>query len=78
MMIEGRAAAEVVGLDERDAKPTARAFVCACEAMNAAAHNQEIVRGGLEAGQIAWRAPEDMSFDRALLEDAFAQERRHA
>ena len=32
--------------------------------------------GGIR--QIAWRAPEDVSLDRALLEDAFAQERRYA
>jgi hypothetical protein len=32
--------------------------------------------GGIR--QVAWRAPEDGSLDRALLDDAFAQERRYA
>jgi hypothetical protein len=32
--------------------------------------------GGIR--QIAWRAPEDVSLDQALLDDAFAQERRYA
>jgi hypothetical protein len=32
--------------------------------------------GGIR--QISWRAPEDESLDRALLDDAFAQERRYA
>lgn len=32
--------------------------------------------GGIR--QIAWRAPEDESLDRALIEDAFAEERRYA
>jgi hypothetical protein len=32
--------------------------------------------GGIR--QVAWRAPEDESLDRALLDDAFAQERRYA
>jgi hypothetical protein len=32
--------------------------------------------GGIR--QIAWRAPASESLDRALLDDAFAQERRYA
>jgi hypothetical protein len=32
--------------------------------------------GGIR--QLAWRTLEDESFDRALLDDAFAQERRYA
>jgi hypothetical protein len=32
--------------------------------------------GGIR--QVSWRAPEDQALDRALLDDAFAQERRYA
>ena len=53
LMVERRAAAEVVGFDQRDAEAAARGVVRARQPVDAPADDQQIVGAGLEPCQIA-------------------------
>jgi hypothetical protein len=53
LVIERRAAAEVVGLDECDTQPAARRVVRAGEPVDTAADDQQIISAALEPGEIA-------------------------